>query len=171
MKIAIRANGFGLVCALVLGLIAASAQAETPAEAKFEKIKALAGEWESTEGPVPTKLIYRVTAGGSAVVETIFPGQPHEMVTVYHMDGETLMCTHYCAAMNQPRMRCTKLDGDTLAFQFLDITNAKDKDAACISQIDLTPSADGKALAYAAHHREGGKETGAMEWKFVRAAK
>mgnify|MGYP003352508404 CR=1 FL=1 len=35
-----------------------------------------------------------VTAAGSAVVETIAPGTPHEMVTVYHLDGDKLADTY-----------------------------------------------------------------------------
>ena len=48
---------------------------------------------------------YRVTAAGSAVVETLFPGTPHEMVTMYTLDRGTLVLTHYCAMRNQPHMR------------------------------------------------------------------
>ena len=48
---------------------------------------------------------YAVTAAGSAVVETVFPGTEHEMVTVYHADGSDLVLTHYCMEGNQPRMR------------------------------------------------------------------
>ena len=39
------------------------------------------------------------------MVETVFPGSPHEMVTVYHADGPDLVLTHYCMEGNQPRMR------------------------------------------------------------------
>ena len=68
--------------------------------------------------------VFKVTAGGTAVQETVFPGQPHEMVTVYHLDGGDLLLTHYCAAGNQPRM---KLDAqspqDQLVFKFAGGTN------------------------------------------------
>lgn len=47
-------------------------------------------------------------AGGSVVLEDMFPGTPHEMVNMYHMDGSRLVLTHYCAAGNQPRMRFEK---------------------------------------------------------------
>jgi len=35
---------------------------------------------------------------------TTGPGTPHEMVTMFHRDDTALMATHYCSAMNQPRM-------------------------------------------------------------------
>lgn len=49
--------------------------------------------------------MFKVTAGGSAVHETNFPGQPEEMVSVYHLDKGDLVMTHYCMLGNQPRMK------------------------------------------------------------------
>jgi hypothetical protein len=52
------------------------------------------------------------------------------MVTMYHMDGEHLMLTHYCMAKNQPRMRATEIseDGKSVIFTFLDGTNLPSRD-------------------------------------------
>ena len=79
--------------AAVLGLLAASSTggagpAPSPA---LERFKALAGEWvAAADGPMSKQgeLVarYAVTAAGSAVVETVFPGSKHEMVTVYTAD-------------------------------------------------------------------------------------
>ena len=79
------------------------------APAAFDRFRALAGEWVAAEDSEFAKkgdLVarYAVTSGGSAVIETVFPGTPHEMVTVYHADGEDVVLTHYCLG-NQPRMR------------------------------------------------------------------
>ena len=75
----------------------------------LERLKKLAGEWVALDDKGrPTHQVvsvFQVTAGGSAVHETIFPGAPHEMVSVYHADGKDLVLTHYCAIGNQPRMR------------------------------------------------------------------
>jgi hypothetical protein len=46
-----------------------------------------------------------VTAGGSAVHETLFPGQPQEMVSVYNLDKGDVVMTHYCVLGNQPKMK------------------------------------------------------------------
>lgn len=59
-----------------------SAAAGAPAPAGLERLKALAGEWVSAEdGELAKKgdLVarYAVTAAGSAVVETVFPGSAH----------------------------------------------------------------------------------------------
>lgn len=82
----------------------------TPAPAEraarqFAMLKALEGTWVSSgaEGSVPgAEIRYQVTSAGHAVVETIFPGAEHEMVSVYHLDNGRLVMTHYCAMGNQP---------------------------------------------------------------------
>ncbi len=47
------------------------------------------------------------------------------MVTMYHVDGNRLMCTHYCSRNNQPRMTADMFDNKNkiLKFAFQDITN------------------------------------------------
>ncbi len=83
-------------------------------KAALERIKALAGEWRgrvvTPDGP-PGAVVYTVTAGGSAVEEKLFPGTPHEMISMYHLDRGELVLTHYCAMGNQPRMRLVKASG------------------------------------------------------------
>jgi hypothetical protein len=70
---------------------------------------------------------YKVVSGGSAVRETIAPGTPYEMITMYHLDNGKLTATHYCAAGNQPRMQATVCACDAshkeCSFKFLDGTN------------------------------------------------
>ena len=94
-----------------------------PASEAFERLKALAGEWVAAEDGETSKkgdLVARfaVTAAGSAVVETVFPGSPHEMVTVYHPDGSDIVLTHYCMEGNQPRMRANAPRGSRFDFAF-----------------------------------------------------
>src|SRR5436305_13423241 len=88
---------------------ARAAPAAVTAADAFDKLKSLAGNWEGKagdgKGSHPAGVQYRVTGNGGAVVETLMPGTPHEMVSVYHRDGDDLVMTHYCAAGNQPRMK------------------------------------------------------------------
>jgi hypothetical protein len=99
----------------------------------FERFKLLAGEWvgklQGKDGP-DIHVRYKVTAGGSAVVETLFPGTAHEMVSAIHPDGPDLLLTHYCHLGNQPQMRAPgQAGGRTVAFTFVRATNLKsDKD-------------------------------------------
>ena len=105
-------------------VFAQSAPAGKPESAPhlLDRFKALAGDW-SAEGldgnsaPDAT-MHYEVTAGGSAVVETLFPGTPHEMRTVYVKDGDDVVLTHFCASGHHPRMRAKALNDGTLAFDY-----------------------------------------------------
>src|SRR5207253_5835455 len=99
-----------------------------PTNAGLEKMKKLAGTWVAADKDgKPTDQvvsIIKVTAGGSAVHETLFPGQPQEMVSIYHKDGKDLVMTHYCALGNQPRMKADpNAPANSLAFKFAGGTN------------------------------------------------
>jgi hypothetical protein len=87
----------------------ASNKAQAAKHPGLERLKKLAGTWVAADKDgKPTDQVVsviKVTAAGSAVHETLFPGQPHEMVSVYYCDGADLMMTHYCALGNQPRMK------------------------------------------------------------------
>jgi hypothetical protein len=94
----------------------------------FERLTSLVGEWQGVgEGMEQTVTSFRVVANGSVLVEDLRPSAAEEMVNVYHPDGSDVVMTHYCAAGNQPRMRCTQ-DGGRLAFTMSDITNWKKGD-------------------------------------------
>ncbi|HXY39361.1 MAG TPA: hypothetical protein VEQ10_06805 [Vicinamibacteria bacterium] len=88
---------------------AAGQGAGASARAAFEQLKSLAGTWQGpashdTTGQEAT-VVYRVASGGSVVQETLFPGTPHEMISMYHLADGNLVMTHYCAMGNQPRMK------------------------------------------------------------------
>lgn len=109
-------------CAAALAATLAVAQDTRPAASAFDRFKALTGEWIDVDGAAGPKgavlATYRLTGGGSAVVETMFPGARHEMTTIYHRDGNDLVLTHYCAAGNQPRMRARTVKANTVGFEF-----------------------------------------------------
>lgn len=120
---------------LVLVALSAGARAaDTPAPGKapahpgLERLKKLAGTWVAADKDgKPTDQVVsvvRVTAAGSAVHETLFPGQAMEMVSVYHLDNGELVMTHYCALGNQPRMKADpKSPANQLRFRFAGGTN------------------------------------------------
>ena len=110
------------------GAKARAAQPVPPS--KLDIIKKLAGDWVEVgpDGKPTGKVIstYHVTAGGSAVEETLFAGTPHEMITLYHMNGDDLVLTHYCVAGNQPTMKAEKqTDPNKLVFNCAGGTNMK----------------------------------------------
>ncbi len=90
---------------------ACCADAAVCATLSMDCVKRMAGTWV-TLGPDgrPTDEVvseYRITAGGSAVIETLFPGQEHEMITMYYQSGDDVKCTHYCAFGNHPTFKLT----------------------------------------------------------------
>jgi hypothetical protein len=110
----------------VIVLLACSGPAWCAADAAsaFNVLKSMAGQWEGQTQVTTWKLI----SGGSAMMEEM---EHDSMVTVYHMDDNRLLMTHYCAAQNQPRMAAeVSADGKTITFNFIDGTNlAKPHDA------------------------------------------
>ena len=99
------------------------------AKAAFDKMKTLAGEWKSESsahaGDKPGKISYKVTGSGSVLMETDYEGTEHEMISMYHLDGDDLVMTHYCALGNQPKMKLdrAKSTADNLVFAFDGGTN------------------------------------------------
>lgn len=95
------------------------------ATAAYARLKNLAGNWEANTENGKVRLNYSVIAGGMAVVEREVGEKMPEMLTVYYLDGQRLLLTHYCMAGNQPRMEAKSYDPATgdLKFQFLDATN------------------------------------------------
>jgi hypothetical protein len=89
---------------------------------EFQRMKGLVGAWEGRSGMgkegKKVRVEYRLTAGGSALVETLFPGSAEEMVSVYHDRHGKLAMTHYCMLHNQPRMTLRKADKNTIELVF-----------------------------------------------------
>jgi len=153
-----------LACAMELP--AQDAKKTTDSQAALERFKQLAGEWvgKAKHGDMDheMRIVYKVTSGGSAVVETIDPGTAHEMVTVIHADGDALLLTHYCMLGNQPHLKAMPKAGDNkVAFEFVKATNLKsDKDAHMHSATFTFVNKDTLRTEWS--HYQDGKETGKM---------
>ena len=80
-------------------------------------VSALQGRWVMDGPEGPSYIEFALTANGSAVRETMFPGMPQEMTNMYALDGNSLVMTHYCAGGNQPRMRAEELVDGRLEFR------------------------------------------------------
>jgi hypothetical protein len=149
---------FAVLVALPLA-IAGSKQVSKPLDhaaslAMFERIKKLDGAWRSrsTKGWEENQQ-FHVIAKGTAVTSESVPGANSTgtataplapMLTVYHMDGDRLLLTHYCEAGNQPRMVATSVedDGRTVHFSFLDATNLPSNSAGHMHSVVMTFSDD-----------------------------
>ena len=132
-----------LLVALLIGLLAlastASAQgqqkaaaAQSDAQKVFEKMKALEGSWEARVTTTPqaaevegklAQVSLRVTSRGNALMhEMRISGIPDDPITMFYLDTDRLLLTHYCDAGNRPRMEGkVSPDGKTVEFDFLDV--------------------------------------------------
>lgn len=154
--------------AMVVVLSTSSVAAEAGASAKsaFDRVRALAGSWKGKdEEGQPASVKYEVMSGGTIVTETLQAGpKPDEaMLTVYHLDGDKLLCTHYCSRNNQPRMRLESYDGKAgkLDFDFLDATNmASNQDGHMHKLMLLNPDKDHLTQEWS--WQENGQETPAI---------
>jgi hypothetical protein len=94
-------------------------------EAMFNQIKSLNGKWsvQGKDENMKGEIDFAVSSNGSIVREIMFPGTPHEMTNIYHLDGQSVVMTHYCAMGNQPMMRATKGSAKEIPFHFAGVSN------------------------------------------------
>ena len=111
--------------AMVMIILSASlVVAESDAHKSFDLLKGMEGNWagKNQQGQ-PIEVTFRMTAGGSALMSEIHGHGPENMITMFHMDGDRLVMTHYCGAGNQPRMKLISSDAKSVSFEFFDGTN------------------------------------------------
>ena len=141
MAALLAAQGFGIPAAMVSPPATATPVTGDAARAAFDRLKALSGSWKahSTRGWEETGH-YKVIAGGSAVMHTSFGAHPNEtMITLYTLDQDRLLLTHYCVAGNQPRLVATRISGsgDEVEFTFLDGGNLPSRDQGHMDRVVL----------------------------------
>jgi len=107
-----------LLLSAVANVAAAGKDKDFDAQAAFNELKKLAGEWEAEwegrdYGPADKPVIvrYEVTADGTVVTEVSAAGTPEEMSTQYTVDHDDLVVSHFCALGNQPKMKLNKGGG------------------------------------------------------------
>jgi hypothetical protein len=122
-----------LVCVLVTA-VAGSGQNQPQNSSKsaavFKQLTSLVGEWEAVQEGVPVKETYTLTANGSVLMSETKPADSQPMITMFTVDGDHLIATHYCVAGNQPQM-VTGAPGDLgkgLIFSLERVTGMKTPD-------------------------------------------
>jgi hypothetical protein len=100
---------------------------KTKSEQAFDRLTSLQGEWKGMADGVNTTLIYTLTANGSTLMEQCRPEKGHEMITMFTVDGDHLIATHYCSAKNQPQMATPAITDaqKPLAFSLVRVTGLK----------------------------------------------
>jgi hypothetical protein len=132
-----------------------------PDSPEWRQLRSLVGHWQGavTEDgkKSPTTLEIRMTGDGSAIMHLLDKDTSHEMVTMIHPDGQTLLATHYCSAHNQPRMQLIAAPGpNQIAFRFKDGTNIGPGDGHMVGLIFTFIDADhhDETWIYEDHGRE-----------------
>jgi hypothetical protein len=107
--------------------------------AAFKKLKKFAGKWQcNSPGLGDFQESYKLIAEGSVLMGNEMEDKPESaMVTMYHMDGDTLMLTHYCMAKNQPRLTAMKIADDlsSVTFEYKDGTNMASRDVGHMDSV------------------------------------
>ncbi len=127
---------FALLLALAASAVAqtpagnaVAVKAASPAQQSFNQLKTLAGHWTGTlngaADGVPLDVNLRVTSLGNTLMhEMKSTAAPDDPITMFTIDGDKLVLTHYCDAGNQPHMVGTvSPDGKTYSFDFVSATN------------------------------------------------
>jgi len=117
-----------LVVALGCGTSAAqtnNAAAPSDAQKVFDQMKALEGSWQGTIMGISINVTIRLASSGTAILHEATTGgghPPNHEITMFYVDGDRFLATHYCDAGNRARFE-GKLspDGKTSEFNFLDV--------------------------------------------------
>jgi hypothetical protein len=118
----------------------AAQTANSNATAAFDKLKSLAGTWEADtpKGKITAK--FELTSGDTVVLEHLSSPVDGEMLTLYTLDGDRVLLTHYCHVGNQPRMQASSFDPKTnqIGFSFVDVTGLPNSAAPHMHQAVFT---------------------------------
>jgi hypothetical protein len=97
---------------------------QSSAQKTLDKFKSMVGTWQGKSPSGGTsEVTYRLAAGGTAVMADMHMAGD-DMVSMYYVDGDQLLMTHFCPSGNQPRMKAViSADLNIVSFDFLDATN------------------------------------------------
>jgi len=102
--------------------------AQSDAQKAFEKMKTLAGSWHGTIMNIPIDITIRVASSRTAILHeanTDGGRPPNHEITMFYLEGDRLLATHYCDAGNQARFEGKMSpDGKTIEFSFLDVAGS-----------------------------------------------
>jgi hypothetical protein len=133
---------FGLIaalapaCAHCQSLAAARPAIATPAvtdaQKNFTQLKTVAGRWEGTVTTQPAipqmagdvmKVNMRVASLGNSMYHNMVSDRrADDPVSMFYVENDRLLLTHYCDSGNRPRMEGrASADGKTITFEMIDI--------------------------------------------------
>ena len=100
---------------------------QSDAQKAFEKMKTLTGSWDGTVMSIPINFTIRAASSGTAILHegNTEKGVPNHEITMFYVEGDRLLATHYCDAGNRVRWE-GKMSPDekTIEFSFLDVAGS-----------------------------------------------
>ena len=124
----LRSVAIGMVAWAALGASPVRALAQSRSTRAFERLASLVGEWKGVQSGTEIRVTYTLTAGGSALLEEFRPTDGEMMVTMFTVDGDHLIASHYCSAKNQPQMATEAIvdpEAKSLAFSLVRVTGLR----------------------------------------------
>lgn len=122
-----------LICLLTAAVFAQDNSPKTgsvQSEAKmtFAKLKTLAGSWQGIVMEIPISFTIRAASSGTVILHeanTTGARPPKNEITMFYLDGDRLLATHYCDSGNRSRLE-GKLSSDEKAIElsFLDVAGS-----------------------------------------------
>ena len=101
---------------------------QSDAKTAFEKMKTLAGTWQGTVMDIPINFTIRAVSSGTAILhegDTSKAGPPKHEITIFYVEGDRLLGTHYCDAGNRARWEGKMSpEGKAIEFSFLDVAGS-----------------------------------------------
>ena len=105
-----------------------NAAAPSDAQKLFDQMKTMAGTWQGTIMGISINLTIRVTSSGTAILHEATTGggrPPDHEITMFYVEGDRLLATHYCDGGNRARLEGKmSADGTASEFNFLDVTGS-----------------------------------------------
>jgi hypothetical protein len=123
------------------GNLSAQMPAPSGSNPAFDQLKPLAGTWEGTNSQkLQGTVVYEVVSGGSVLMERLHSATETEMVTMYTLEGNSLVVTHYCSMGNQPTMQTGPVSGATSKydFHFVRVAGTKTPDEGHMLSLAIT---------------------------------
>jgi hypothetical protein len=104
------------------------ASPQSDAKKALEKLKTLSGSWQGSVMETSINFTIRAVSSGTAVLHEGHTGggkPPNHEITMFYVEGDRLLATHYCDGGNRSRLEGKlSADGKAIEFSFLEVTGS-----------------------------------------------
>ena len=104
------------------------AGSQSAAKKAFDKLKTLSGSWQGTVMDISINFTIRAASSGTTILHegnTDGGGPPNHEITMFYVEGDRLLATHYCDGGNRARLEGKMSpDGKKIEFSFLDVAGS-----------------------------------------------